>query len=253
MRIQVLGCSGGIGDGRHTTSFLIDDDVLLDAGSGVTTLSRDALRRIDHVFLTHTHLDHILSLPLLLDSVAGERDRPVLIHAIHEVLDILKAHLFNGRIWPDFSSIPSEESPFMRYAPLQVGETARLGTREFTAIPANHVIPAVGYHLRGPQGSLLFSGDTASHAALWAVAAEIEDLRHLLVECSFGDDQADIALASKHYCSSTLAADLPLLREGPQVWISHLKPGGEVAIMAELAVKQPRSLRALTQGDAFSL
>jgi ribonuclease BN (tRNA processing enzyme) len=88
MRIEVLGCSGGIGDGRQTTSFLIDDDILLDAGSGVTRLSRAALARIDHVFLTHSHLDHILSLPPLLDSVAGERSQPLQVHATPEVLDI---------------------------------------------------------------------------------------------------------------------------------------------------------------------
>jgi len=253
MRIQVLGCSGGIGDGRHTTSFLIDDDILLDAGSGVTTLAREALRRIDHVFLTHTHLDHILSLPLLLDSVAGERDRPVLIHATDAVLDILKAHLFNWRIWPDFSGIPTEASPFMRYAPLREGETVTLGARAFTAIPAHHVIPAVGYLLRGTRASLLFSGDTASHDALWQVANDSADLAHLLVECSFGDDQADIAEASKHYCSSTLATDLARLRTGPQVWISHLKPGGETAIMTQLAAAAPCPVAALAQGQIFVL
>ena len=66
MRIEVLGCSGGIGDDRHSTSFLIDDDILLDAGSGAMRLTRAAMARIDHVFITHSHLDHILSLPLLL-------------------------------------------------------------------------------------------------------------------------------------------------------------------------------------------
>lgn len=253
MRVQVLGCSGGIGDGRHTTSFLIDDDILLDAGSGVTTLSRAAMRRIDHVFLTHTHLDHILSLPLLLDSVAGERDRPVLIHATDEVLDILKAHLFNWRIWPDFSGIPTEASPFMRYVPLRVGEVVTLGARAFTAVPAHHVIPAVGYLLRGTTASLLFSGDTASHEALWQVANVSADLAHLLVECSFGDDQAGIAEASRHYCSSTLAADLARLRSGAKVWISHLKPGGETAIMAELTAAAPCPVAALGQGQVFTL
>lgn len=252
MRIEVLGCSGGIGDGRHTTSFLIDDDILLDAGSGVTRLSRAALRRIDHVFLTHSHLDHILSLPLLLDSVAGEREQALVLHAIPEVLEILKDHLFNWRIWPDFARIPSAEAPFLRYAPLTLGQPLRLGTREFTAIPAHHVVPACGYLLRGRTGSLLFSGDTDSHDALWEVAAQADDLRHLVVECSFANDQAHIAHAARHYHPASLAADLARLRPGPEVWISHLKPGGEAGILAELAAAAC-PVAALGQGQVLEI
>jgi glyoxylase-like metal-dependent hydrolase (beta-lactamase superfamily II) len=134
MQVLILGCSGGIGDGRHTTSFLIDDDILIDAGSGVSRLSRAALARIDHVFITHSHLDHILSLPLLLDSVAGERDCPVVLHAIPEVLEILKDHVFNWRIWPDFSRIPSLENPFMRYHPIALGHPVSLTDAQFLHI-----------------------------------------------------------------------------------------------------------------------
>ncbi|MBM4180180.1 MAG: 3',5'-cyclic-nucleotide phosphodiesterase [Betaproteobacteria bacterium] len=253
MRIEVLGCSGGIGDGRHTTSFLVDDDILLDAGSGVTQLSRQALARIDHVLLTHSHLDHILSLPLLLDSVAGERAHPLTLHAIPEVLEILKDHLFNWRIWPDFSRIPSAEAPFLRYAPLAVGQPLRLGAREFTAIEAHHVVPATGYLLRGGAGSLLFSGDTDSHDALWEAAARAEDLRHLVVECSFENAQANIAHAARHYHPASLAADLARLRPGPEVWISHLKPGGEAGILAELAAATTRPVEALRQGQALEI
>ncbi len=253
MNINVLGCSGGIGDGRHTTTFLIDDDILLDAGTGVTRLSREALAKVDHVFLTHSHLDHILCLPLLLDSVAGERGHALVLHALPEVLQILKDHLFNWRIWPDFSRIPSVESPFLRYAPLVIGEPLRLGDRVITAIPANHVVPAVGYLLRGPQGSLLFSGDTSSHAPLWELADETADLEHLIVECSFANAQKDVAHASKHYCPDTLAGDLALLRPEPSVWITHLKPGGEAGIMAELEAQLPGRVRALEEGMRFEL
>jgi ribonuclease BN (tRNA processing enzyme) len=262
MRIEVLGCSGGIGDGRHTTSFLIDDDILIDAGSGVTRLSRAALARIDHVFITHSHLDHILALPLLLDSVAGEREGPVALHAIPEVLEILKDHLFNWRIWPDFSRIPSVAAPFMRYAPIALGAAVQLpdaegARREITAIPAHHVVPTTGFQLRGPLGSLLFSGDTSSHPALWALAELSPDLRHLVVECSFGNDQAEVANASRHYHAAQLAADLVGLKAGPEVWITHLKPGGETAIMAELRAdlhaNTAHAVEALTQGQVLTL
>jgi ribonuclease BN (tRNA processing enzyme) len=253
MQIKVLGCSGGIGDGHHTTSFLVDDDILVDAGTGVTRLARGELARIDHVFLTHSHLDHILCLPLLLDSVGSERGKPLVLHALPEVLEILKEHLFNWRIWPDFSRIPSVESPFLHYAPLEVGIPTRLGSREITAIPARHVVPAVGFLMRGDGGSLLFSGDTASHPALWETVDQASDLRHLVVECSFQRAQQAIADASLHFSSTTLAADLALMRPGPSVWISHLKPGGETGIMAELEALLPGRMQALADGVVFTL
>jgi ribonuclease BN (tRNA processing enzyme) len=253
MRIEVLGCSGGIGDGRHTTSFLIDDDILLDAGTGVTRLSRAALARIDHVFITHSHLDHILSLPLLLDSVASERTGPVILHAIPEVLEILKDHLFNWRIWPDFSRVPSVEAAFLRYSPVALDQPVRLGERRITAIPAHHVVPATGFLLRGPAGSLLFSGDTDSHAALWDLAEANADLLHLVVECSFRNAQSGVAHASRHYHAASLAADLAGFRPGPEVWITHLKPGGETGILEELAAACPRPFQALREGQVLEI
>lgn len=253
MKFRVLGCSGGIGDGLHTTSFLIDDDILIDAGTGVMRLGRQALLRIDHVFLTHSHLDHILALPLLLDSVAGERRHPLVLHALPEVLEILKAHLFNWRIWPDFSRLPTEDAPFLRYAPLLMREPVRLGGREFTALPAHHVVPAAAYLVRGDAGSLLFSGDTASHAALWERVAATADLRHLLVECSFPERLSDIAYASLHYSPAELVQDLQGSRPEVAVWISHLKPGGEAAIMAELEARLPGRCRRLAEDQVFDL
>lgn len=233
MRVRVLGCSGGIGGGRQSTSFLVDDDILVDAGTGVTLLTLEEMSRVEHLFLTHAHLDHILALPLLLDSV-GLRDRPLMVHAIPEVIEALRLHIFNWVIWPDFSRVPSPEHPFCRYTGVPEGIPCRFGEREITAIPANHGRPAVGYLIRGPQGSLLFSGDTTSHPDLVRIANETADLRHLVVECSFPDEQRRIAELSHHYCPAMLLPDLGQLRPAVQVWITHLKPGGEEEIMAEL-------------------
>ncbi|MGB8052215.1 MAG: MBL fold metallo-hydrolase, partial [Azonexus sp.] len=115
MKLRILGCSGGIG-GEHlrTTSLLVDDDVLIDAGTGVGDLPIDELARIDHLFLTHTHLDHIACLPLMIDSVADRRGKPLTVYGIPPVLDILRKHVFNWLVWPDFTEIPSTGKPFMR-------------------------------------------------------------------------------------------------------------------------------------------
>src|SRR5437763_1078457 len=102
MKIRVLGCSGGIGGRLRTTALLVDEDILLDAGTGVGDLSLESLAKIDHIFVTHSHLDHVTSIPFLVDTVCWMRKRPIVVYGIRETLDILRAHLFNWKLWPDF-------------------------------------------------------------------------------------------------------------------------------------------------------
>jgi ribonuclease BN (tRNA processing enzyme) len=254
MKLTVLGCSGGIGSGRHTTCLMVDDDVLIDVGTGVTTLEFDALSRIDHIFLTHAHLDHILGLPLLLDSVGEQRATPVIVHALPDVLAVLEKHLFNWQLWPDFREIPSPDAPWLRFEALQHGEEYVLGARCFRPVPVNHVVPACGYHLAAAGGSLVFSGDTTHSEAFVAALNAIPDLRHLIIETSFENALADVARASKHHWPASLAAELAGLQPAPEIWITHLKPGNEAAIMAELRAAVPdRSLQALVQGQVLEV
>ena len=148
MKVRILGCSGGIG-GRHlrTTSLLVDNDILIDAGTGVGDLAIAELAQIDHVFITHSHLDHVASLPFMVDTVGDMRSRPVIVHAPEATLEIIRTHIFNWAIWPDFSVIPSAEKPFMRFDPIRVGESLDIDGRKVVPLPANHTVPAVGYHL----------------------------------------------------------------------------------------------------------
>ena len=236
MRVRILGCSGGIG-GHHlrTTSMLVDHDVLIDAGTGVADLSLEALAQIDHVFVTHSHLDHIAALPLLVDTVADLREAPLTVHALPETLDILRQHVFNWAIWPDFSEIAVRTQPVMQYQPIEVGETRRLGACAITALPAVHTVPAVGYCLDSGVASLAFTGDTTRNDALWPLLNATENLRYLLVETAFSNREQRLAEVSKHLCPSLLAAELAKLKHDVQVYVSHLKPGQIELVMGEIA------------------
>lgn len=118
MKVRVLGCSGAIARDCRTTSFLVNHNILIDAGTGVGDLTLEEMRQIDHVFLTHSHLDHIAALPLMLDAVSSLRSQPVQVHALAATIAALQAHVFNNIVWPDFSCVPSAQSPFLRYVPL---------------------------------------------------------------------------------------------------------------------------------------
>lgn len=252
MELKILGCSGGIGGNLHTTSMLLDGDVLIDGGTGVCNLSLRELARIDHVFVTHSHLDHIACIPLLVDSAGFMRDKPLTIHATEETIEVLKQHIFNWKIWPDFSQIPDAKHPYMRYSVVRVGEPVEIDApaipleqssgsgskprpaRRITAIPANHVVPAVGFWLDSGAGSLVFSGDTTVNDELWNAVNQIENLRYFIVETAFSNAEKDLAILSKHYCPTELAEDLRKMVKTPEVFITHLKPGEVELIMNEI-------------------
>ncbi|HEY3433188.1 MAG TPA: 3',5'-cyclic-nucleotide phosphodiesterase [Rhodocyclaceae bacterium] len=236
MKVRVLGCSGGIG-GRHlrTTSFLLDHDILVDAGTGVADLSIAELAQIDHIFLTHSHLDHIACLPLLIDTVADMRNKPLTVYATAAVIEILRSHIFNWAIWPDFSEIPDVQNPFMRFQEIRVDEPVAMGQgRVLTAIPANHTVPAVGYVMDSGSAALVFSGDTAACQPLWDRVNRLPGLKHLIIECAFSNREARLAETSKHLCPATLAAELSKLQRKVELFITHLKPGQVELTMLEI-------------------
>jgi ribonuclease BN (tRNA processing enzyme) len=235
MKVRVLGCSGGIG-GRHlrTTSLLVDHDILIDAGTGVGDLSLAELALIDHVFLTHSHLDHVACLPFMVDTVGDMRNKPLTVHATEATLEIVQAHIFNWAIWPDFTEIPSKESPFLRFCTARLGQTTAIDGRAITALPANHTVPAVGYRLDSGQASLVFSGDTTVCDELWKAVNKIRNLRYLIVETAFSNREQQLAVASKHLCPQMLKDELLKLQREAEIYITHLKPGQIELTMQEI-------------------
>lgn len=237
-KIKILGCSGGIGGKlQRTTSLLVDHDILIDAGTGVGDLAVAELAAIDHVFLTHTHLDHIACLPLMIDTVADRRNRPLTVYGTKAVLTILRNHIFNWAVWPDFSEIPTAEAPFMRFQTIEVGEPVTLGKRTLTALPVDHTVPAVAYCVDSGASSLVFSGDTGECTAFWQAVNRIGNLNYLIVECAFSNREARLARISKHYCPSILASELQKLERRCEIFITHLKPGQIELTMEEIALQ----------------
>jgi ribonuclease BN (tRNA processing enzyme) len=236
MQVKILGCGGGIGDEMLTTSIIIDDDILIDAGTGVGSLSLDALKNIDHIFITHTHMDHIAYLPLLLDTVLGLRTAPITLYANRQVIQILKEHIFNWLIWPNFNLIPNPEMPLLIYQELNEGDDVELDHRKITALAANHGVPAVGYLINSGHASLAFTGDTVGCKEFWDQVNKVDNLKYLIIETAFSNKDAALAKEAKHLCPDTLAIELTFLKSNPKVYITHLKPGEGVKIMEEIAV-----------------
>ena len=260
MKIQVLGCSGSIARDCRTTSFLLDEDVLIDAGTGVGDLSLDELERIDHVLLTHSHLDHVLGVPLLADSVLRRRQArgaaPIEVHALPQTLDVLRAHLFNNFVWPDFTRLPTPESPVLKLVPFELGDELDFGGRRIEVLSARHSVPACGFavHSRSPtRGAWVFSGDTGPNPPFWERIAQFP-VAYVVVETAFSEPECRLANASGHHCPSSLAAELVSAPPDARLYITHIKPGEIDAVMAGLrTLKQERPLMELLKGDSFDV
>jgi len=255
MQIRVLGCSGSIAAGNRTTSFLVDGSILIDAGTGVGDLTLDEMAAIDHILISHSHLDHVLSIGLLADSVTRRREGlpPVQVHALPQTIAALRTHIFNGVIWPDFTRLPSVAHPVLAFEPYAVGQVLDLEGRRIEVLPAAHTVPAVGFAVLGSSGAWVFTGDTGPNAALWQRLAELP-VSMLVIETAFRDEQLDLARRSGHLCPQQLEVELKFLRQPTDVYITHIKPGEMDTVMGEIAAQQTRHrVSALQTGQVLHL
>jgi cAMP phosphodiesterase len=234
---------------------LVDDDVLIDAGTGIGDLALADLRSIRHVFLTHAHLDHIAGLPMLIDCIFDENiDRPVTVYGRAETLDAIQAHLFNWVIWPDFAELPSKDAPILRYQACNPGDTVSIEHRDFHAVDVTHSVPSLGYTVQNSGGAFAVSGDTRTNETLWPVLNACDDLQVLVIEVSFPNEREQLATEAGHYCPATMCRDLERLRHNPEIWLTGMKPGEEEKILDQVIEAAPdKNIKMLSRGTVITV
>ena len=247
----MLGCSGGVGPDLRTTSFLIDDQLLLDAGTGVADLPKIEMGAVRDIMLSHAHLDHVVGAAFICDNTYDMHGPGITIHTTTEAQQVLRDHLFNWKLWPDFSQLPSAEEPVLRFATVEPGVTKTLYDVNVTPVVVAHTVHTVGYIVERAGRVLVFSGDTATNDTLWDALNALPAVHKLIVDVSFPSHDVERATASKHYTVGSLAADLPKLKHDAEILISHNKPGCEEEIRAEapqaagqLELSLPRTRRS---------
>jgi ribonuclease BN (tRNA processing enzyme) len=255
MQIRVLGCSGSLAAGSRTTAFLLDRDILIDAGTGVGDLTLAELEAVDDILLSHSHLDHVLGVALLADSVMRRREGrpPIRVHALADTLAALRQHVFNGVIWPDFTRLPSPEQPILTLIPFAVGEQLLFGARLIEVLPAVHTVPAVGFAVINDGASWAYTGDTGPNPALWQRLQRLKPA-HLVIETAFRNDEAELAGRSRHLHPRALGDELAHLDPGVEVHITHVKPGELDTVMSEIgALALRHHVHALLAGQRIEL
>ncbi|WHZ14070.1 MAG: beta-lactamase domain protein [Nitrospira sp.] len=262
MKVRVLGChgSGQLVSGENgpiqcgTCGFLVNDRLLVDAGTIGSRLYLEEQRRIRVILLTHLHFDHIRELPTLADNLVGEIEEPIVIAAIPEVLDGLRRHIFNDAVYPDFFRLPDPARPVFVTHQLQPGREVLLCGLGVTPMSVNHVVPTVGFLLREGERTMLYSGDTYRTDALWRAAQAAPGLQAAFIETSFPNELDELARTAKHLTPALLAEEFAkMARPELPVYAYHLKPRFREVIKQELGQLGIRHLAALEEGQTLVL
>ncbi|HZY31045.1 MAG TPA: 3',5'-cyclic-nucleotide phosphodiesterase [Candidatus Methylomirabilis sp.] len=252
MRLHALGCYGGEAPGCHQTSLLVDGRLLLDAGSVTAALPLDSQAAIDQVLVSHSHLDHIAALAFLADNLSTVRTKPIEVWSIPPVIRHLKTHVFNGIIWPDFTTIPSPRNPILSFHEIPEGQPRQVGRYEVMAVPVDHTVEATGYVVSDGVATILFQGDSGPTTELWKVANAISRLQAIIVETSYPNPRQDLADASGHLTPQTLRAELTKLRVDVPIYVQHIKPQFISDVVRELAGLSDPPVAVLEQGKEYS-
>ena len=260
MEIRVLGCHGSQLPGYGLTGFLIDATTLLDAGAVTSVLTLEEQIRVDHILITHAHLDHIRELSSLADNICyAKRDHPLTVVSTPQVLEMLRLHIFNSAIWPDFSVIPSAEKPTLRYMAVQPGEKISLGHLSIMAIPVHHTVETVAYLVEAQTGgrttAAVFIGDTGPTEEIWRVVGQGEDARAIFVETSLPGEMGDLAELTGHLTPAGLAGELKKLRpfNHPQIYLYHMKIQYLQDIRREVALLGNDNIHVLKDGQVIRI
>lgn len=254
MRVQVLGCSGSSALRRKPTTYVVDDVLAIDAGALALSLDMRAQNRIQAVLVSHGHQDHIWGLPLFLANrfQAGTPTCPI--YGSAYTLETIRLHQLNDRVWPDFTQAVTQTGPLLSLERLEPGAPRLLPCGyEVEAIAMVHTVPCQGHAITRGGRTLVVGADTKETAELFAGARRYPGLGGVVVECSFPDDLADLALRTGHLTPATLGAALAAFHADVPIWITHMKPGYEIPLAAELAALGDPRIRILHDDDVLDL
>ncbi|MEK6656776.1 MAG: 3',5'-cyclic-nucleotide phosphodiesterase [Nitrospirota bacterium] len=234
MKLKVLGCYGTELADYHTTGFLIDNSLLVDAGTITTSIGIDELIKIKNILISHVHFDHIKGIPFLTDVVFGRIKEPINIIGIKEVIESLKKHMLNNIIWPDFTAIPQNDSgfPVIKLREIKDAVFEQVGNFEVKAVRVNHTVPTTGFIIRKKNVSILYSSDTKATEEIWKEAKKTDNLKAAIIEASFPTNTQKIADSSGHFTPAGLKNELSKIDSlNIPVYIYHLKSQYDIESM----------------------
>ncbi|EQC44315.1 MBL fold metallo-hydrolase [Bacteriovorax sp. Seq25_V] len=241
MIVKVIGGHGGVSPGYRATSYLIDNKILIDAGSVASGIPIVEQAQIDHILISHSHLDHISDLAFLADNCFGMKGKPFMIYTNKEVETNVMSHLLNDAIWPDFTKLPSAKEPTLKFNNFEAGQTITLGEYKVTAVAVNHFAGSLGFIIEKDGASIVFTQDTGPTDEIWKVASGVRNLKGIFSEVSFPNSLMQIAIDSRHHTPSTMKEEIKKMPKDVPIFLGHLKPNFQEQLYQEIgSLNEPR-------------
>ncbi len=272
IKIRVLGCSGskGLYGGKvhRPATYLINGNLALDAGALLDSLDEDERLGIDHILLSHAHLDHVADAIMLPEATFQQRTRPVTIYGPMDLLFLLD-DLYENCYAPfhnaDKIKIPGENDSPVQFENLRAGFARKIAGFRVTPCRVNHPSIAYGYLLEDRDSALFYSGDTGPTDEMWSllsafVLADPHKRLTVFIDIKFPNSLADLALVSGHYTPQLLEVDLKekfVCPENVRFYATHLSPRyseleDEIHDIA-IPGQPPGSMRLVVQDEVYEL
>ena len=253
MQVKVIGGHGGVTRNYHATSYLVDESLLIDAGSVASGLDIQDQLKIDYILLSHAHLDHTKDLAFICDNCFGLKGKPFQVYCHESVHFAVKEHLFNDIIWPDFSKLPNSKNPTINFNEITAEKTFEVGPYKITPIHVNHPVikpeQAMGFIIEKGEKAILFTVDTKATDRIWEVAKKYKNLKGIFTEVSFPNKLQGVADASDHHTPATMKEELKKMPEDIPVYLAHLKPNYQEELIQEITDLQEPRLHILYADD----
>jgi cAMP phosphodiesterase len=254
LNVQLLPTS--LGDHSQTqslTTFLVNETIAIDAGSMGFALTVEQLVNVGHVIITHSHLDHVASLPIAIAEVFPRLKRPMRVYGTSEVLDSIRAHLLNGTIWPDFSHIKmiGLEKMAIEFVTIHPNQTFEIDGVKFTPVLVHHEVQTIGLVVESSDATVAFTSDTCRTDDIWAAASKHPTLRAVFVDCSFPDEMEELAIQSGHLTPKLVAAEAAKLTRPATIICVHIKPASREIVLKQLMSHHPRKIIPVEIGKTY--
>jgi ribonuclease BN (tRNA processing enzyme) len=249
MLVRIVGGHGGVAPGFKATSYLIDGKLLIDAGSVASGVQIAEQVLIEHILISHSHLDHISDLAFMADNCFGLKGKPFEIYTNKPVKDNIMKHLLNDAIWPDFTVLPTKEDPTLRFHDIEPEKTIELGDYKVTPVLVNHPGGAMGFIVERKNSAVIFTQDTGPTDRIWEVGKKFSNLKAIFTEISFPNKLKQVAIDSQHHTTQSLSDEIKKMPADVPIFCGHLKPNYQDELFQEIDLLGNDRITVLADDD----